>query len=228
MELGLGQKFVVAFLIMAGAVGLLMWIRPGWSSREQAEVWAGWFEVSTIVVLALLVAAEVVALFYQERVSHLREQETETVREENRGHLKELNRRTEPRSFSGVERAAIADILKRHPANAVQIRVSIGDAEAKAFAEAWKGLLNEARWWAEIDRAEFKGTPVGILILVSRTKHSVVIDADAGRGYIPEEDAPEVLRALAEILRTAGMSFVVREDPHVPANAAVLVIGRKE
>jgi len=161
-----------------------MAILPGWNSIEAVGSIGQSLHIAAMVVLALLVVAEGMALTYDNRKYALigaaegdavarRDQEQQEAEERYRSELAELQeqlkdtqRRQSSRSLSSFDQQTLITALSAFPGQQLEITSILGDLEGQQFASDFLSVAIEAGWTVtSINQGSFTSNPTGVDVL---------------------------------------------------------------
>jgi hypothetical protein len=134
-----------------------------------------------MVVLALLVVAEGMALVYDDRkyaligaaerdITASRDQERREIEERDHNEIVELQRRLEEtqrqqasRRLTSTDQQTLVDALSPFPGQQIDITSILGDMEGQQFANEFVSVAQQAGWNATgVNQAPFTTNPIGV------------------------------------------------------------------
>ena len=158
-----------------------MAILPGWNSLAAAGSIAHSLHIAAMIVLAVLVVAEGMALVYDDRkyalIGAAERDVTATYDEERReaegrhhNDIAELQRRIEEtqrqqasRGLTFSDQQTLVAALSPFPGQHLEINFVLGDPEAQQFANDFASIALQAGWNATgINEAAFTANPIGV------------------------------------------------------------------
>jgi hypothetical protein len=168
-----------------------MAILPGWNSLVAAGSIAHSLHIAAMVVLALVVVAEGMALVYDDRkyaligaaeraVTATRDQEWQEIEERDHNEIAELQRRLEEtqrqqgrleetqhqqasRRLTITDQQTLLAALSPFPGQQIDITSIVGDPEGQQFASDFVSVAQQAGWNATgVNQATFTTNPVGV------------------------------------------------------------------
>ena len=158
-----------------------MAILPGWNSLVAAGSIAHSLHIAAMVVLALLVVAEGMALVYDDRkyaligaaelyITASRDQERWEIEERDHNEIVELQRRLEEtqrqqasRRLTSTDQQTLVDALSPFPGQQIDITSILGDMEGQQFANEFVSVVQQAGWNATgVNQAPFSTNPIGV------------------------------------------------------------------
>ena len=182
-----------------------MAILPGWNSLDAAGFIARSLHIAAMVVLALLVIAEGMALVYNDRkyaligaaerdITARRDQEQREAEERHYDEIAELQRRlqeTQPQQASRLltttDQQRLIAALSPFPGQQIDITSMLGDPEGQQFANDFVSVAQQAGWNATgVNQAAFTTNPIGVEVRY--------------REPPPDNVPPPALAALVDIL----------------------------
>ena len=158
-----------------------MAILPGWNSLVAAGSIAHSLHIAAMVVLALLVVAEGMALVYDDRkyaligaaerdITASRDQERREIEERDHNEITELQRRLEEtqrqqasRRLTMTDQQTLVGALSPFPGQQLDITSILGDTEGQQFANEFVSVAQQAGWNATgVNQAPFTTNPIGV------------------------------------------------------------------
>ena len=158
-----------------------MAILPGWNSLVAAGSIAHSLHIAAMVVLALLVVAEGMALVYDDRkyaligaaelyITASRDQERWEIEERDHNEIVELQRRLEEtqrqqasRRLTSTDEQTLVGALSPFPGQQIDITSILGDMEGQQFANEFVSVVQQAGWNATgVNQAPFSTNPIGV------------------------------------------------------------------
>jgi hypothetical protein len=217
---------------MRGIVAMAM--LPGWNSLAAVGSIGHSLHIAAMVVLALLVVAEGMALVYDDRkyaligaaerdITATRDQEQREAEKRHQNEIVELQRRLEEtqrqqasRRLTTSDQQALVAALSPYPGQQIDTTSIVGDVEARQFASDFVRVAEQAGWSAtEVNEAAFTTNPIGVEVLYRQPP--------------PDKVAPPALAALVDALMRLHIlparSVTVFED--VAPDVIRLVVGAK-
>lgn len=207
---------------------------PGWNSIEAVGSIGQSLHIAAMVVLALLVVAEGMALTYDNRKYALigaveddaiarRDQEQREAEARYRSELaglqeqlKDTQRQQASRRLSSFDQQTLITALSPFSGQQLEISSILGDFEAQEFASDFVSVAAEAGWIVTgVDEASFTTNPVGVDVLY--------------REPPPDNVPPPSLTALVDALVSLHIlparSVTIFED--LAPNVIRLIVGTK-
>jgi hypothetical protein len=211
-----------------------MAILPGWNSLVAAGSIAHSLHIAAMVVLALVVVAEGMALVYDDRkyaligvadrdITARRDLKQREAEERQHNEIAELQRRLEEtqhqqasRRLTITDQQTLIAALSPFPGQQIDITSIFGDPEGQLFASEFVSVALQAGWHTTgVNEAAFTTNPVGVEVLY--------------REPPPDNAPPPALAALVDALMGLHIlperSVSIYED--VAPNVIRLVIGNK-
>ena len=211
-----------------------MTMLPGWNSLEAVGSIGHSLHITAMVVLALLVVAEAMALVYDDRKYALigaaehditttfdkHQRETE---DRYRSEIAELERRLEEtppkqpsRQLTTADQQTLIAALSPFPGQQIDITSISGDPEGQQFANDFASVAQQAGWQASgVTETAITTNPIGVEVLY--------------REPPPDEVPPPALTALVDTLVRLNIlparSVTICED--VASEVIRLVVGAK-
>lgn len=161
-----------------------MAILPGWNSLDAVGSIGHNLHLAAMVVLALLIVAEAMALVYDDRKSALiavadrdviarfyQEQRVSEKRHDNevvevQRRLEETQRQQASRQMTIADQEALLAALSPFPGQQVDITSPLGDLEAQQFASEFATVAQQAGWnTTGVKETAFANTPFGVEVL---------------------------------------------------------------
>lgn len=214
---------------------------PGWDSLDSVKTWHTVFEISGIVILALLVGAEVLAFQYGHRKDELtaiaersaeieRQRDADTADKRRREDVErvekklaeanekvaELDRLRTPRQLTKAQAEVVGGLLADAPKLQLVIKAGTSGGDEAAYAEEIASVFRRLSWSVRVDNAIFMGTDVSGMWLA--------VGGKAG------EPVPEPVNRLIRTLASAGLDIrgQVTAEAAIPEQEVWLSIGRKK
>ena len=212
-----------------------MALLPGWNSLDAVGSIGHSLHVAAMVVLALLIVAEGMALVYDDRryalivatdraITARLDQEQRDAEERHRNEIAELQRRLggtqvqqASRELTTADQQALLVALSPFPGQQIEIASLIGDLEAQQFASDFVSVTQQAGWNAtRVNEAAFVTDPIGVEVLykepppdrVPPPALSALVDALVGLHILPARSV-----SICEALASDVIRLVVGTKP---------------
>ena len=218
-----------------------MAILPGWNSLVAAGSIAHSLHIAAMVVLALLVVAEGMALVYDDRkyaligaaeldITASRDQERREIEERDHNEIVELQRRLEEtqrqqasRRLTSTDEQTLVGALSPFPGQQIDITSILGDMEGQQFANEFVSVVQQAGWNATgVNQAPFSTNSIGVEVFyrepppdnVPPPALAALVDALMGLHILPARTV-SIFQAMApDVIRLVVGTKPARPDLH--------------